>query len=293
MSALSIKNILLVSCDPARADVAYSAKFPGVEALRRNGTTFRNWVSSSPVTPICHSTIMTGLQPCHHGVRHLFKDTLDRSCDTIAIILGGRGHDSGVVVSCPGLNAWYEIGRGLDNWDDEVPRLSDGTNPLPTVDAKLPGGAMKRADFVIERSLGQLAEVLYETPYLHFIHFFDAHLPYDPPSRPFIVDVVNDYEAEVALLDHKFKEWFDDLLAKGMLDDTLIATFGDLGENLDGWHPNDKGGAELGHPEETGRGCLLHDQTITVPMVIWRMNLALREIDAQVGLVDIIPTVLD
>lgn len=293
MSALNIQNIILVSYDSTRADVAYSGKFPGVEALRSNGITFRNCVSSAPVTPISHSTVMTGLQPYHHGVRHLFKEKLDRSCETLATILGERGHDTSGVVSCPGLNAWYEIGRGFDKWDDEIPRLPDGTDPLLTVDVKLRGSALKRANIVIERSLGQLAEVPDETPYLHFIHFFDAHWPYDPPSRPFSVDVANDYEAEVAFLDHHFKEWFDNLLARGMLDDTLIVMFGDHGEDLDGWYPNDKGGAELGHPEEMGHGCLLYDQTITVPLVVWHKDLTPREIDAQVGLVDIVPTVLE
>ena len=293
MPPLAFRNIILVSYDSTRSDVAYSGKFPGIEALRRNGITFRNCVASAPVTPISHSTIMTGLQPFHHGVRHLFKEKLDRSCDTIATILGDRGYDTSGVISCPGLNAWYEIGRGYKKWDDEIPKLPDGTDPLLTVDVKLRGSALKRANLVVERSLAQLADVPDGTPYLHFIHFFDAHWPYGPPSRPFNVDVANNYEAEVAFLDHYFKQWFDELLKEGMLDDTLIVMFGDHGEDLEGWYKNDKGGEALGHPEEMGHGCLLYDQTVMVPMIIWHKDLAPREVTTQVGLVDILPTVLD
>jgi arylsulfatase A-like enzyme len=293
MTGLNIKNVILVSYDSVRADVGFSGKFPGIERLRKNGITFSRCVSSAPVTPISHSTIMTGLQPYNHGVRHLFREKLDRSCETIATILGDRGFDTSGVVSCPGLNAWYEIGRGYDKWDDEIPLLPDGTDPLQTVDVKLRGSALKRANVVVERSFGQLDAVPENTPYLHFIHFFDAHWPYDPPERPYAMEVANNYEAEIGYLDHYFHQWFERLEAEGKLDDTLIVMFGDHGEDLDGWYPNDKGGEALGHPEEMGHGCLLYDQTVMVPMVVWHKDLAPREVTTQVRLVDILPSVLD
>src|SRR5262249_48217352 len=148
-----IKNVILVSFDTVRSDVAYSGKFPGIEAIRAKSATFLNCVSSAPVTPISHASVMTALQPYRHGVRHLFREKLDRSCDTLAAALRRQGFETAAVVSCPGLNAWYDIRRGFDKWDDEIPKLADGTDPLETVDVKLRGTALKRADLVIERSL--------------------------------------------------------------------------------------------------------------------------------------------
>jgi arylsulfatase A-like enzyme len=293
MTPLTIKNVILVSYDSVRADVAYTRNLPGLEALRKNGVTFRKCVSSAPVTPISHATVMTGLQPYRHGIRHLFREKLDRSCETIATILADRGFDTSGVVSCPGLNAWYEIGRGYARWDDEIPLLPDGSDPLQTVDVKLRGSALKRANVVIERSAAQLAAVKKGQSYLHFIHFFDAHWPYEPPFRPFSIEVANAYEAEIAFLDHHFHEWFKRLLEEGKLDETLIVMFGDHGEDLDGWYPNDKGGEKLGHPEEMGHGCLLYDQTVMVPLVFWHKDLHPREVQTQVRLVDIMPTVLE
>lgn len=286
-------SVILVSYDSVRADVAYSGLFEGVERLRKNGVTFRNCVSSAPLTPVSHATVMTGLQPYNHGIRHLFRERLDRSCDTLASVLARHDFPTSAVVSCPGLNAWYDIGRGFEAWDDEIPKLPDGTDALNTVDVKLRGQALKRADLVIKRSLAQLSKLSRHERFCHFLHFFDAHWPYEPPARPFGTKVANDYEAEVAFVDYHFNLWFEEALSEGHLDDALIVLFGDHGEDLDGWYPNDRGGETNGHPEEMGHGCLLYDQTIMVPLVFWHRDLAAREFGEQVRLVDVMPTVLD
>lgn len=288
-----INNVILVSFDTVRSDVAYNGKYPGIERLRAGGFTFLNCVSSAPVTPISHATVMTGLQPYRHGIRHLFREKLDRSCDTLASALKRHGFATSAVVSCPGLNSWYDICQGFDEWDDEIPSLPDGSDPLKTVDVKLRGTALKRADLVIERSLQQLERLARSERFCHFLHFFDAHWPYDPPSRPFTTSVANAYEAEVAYTDYYFSKWLAEATDRHYLDSTLVVLFSDHGEDLEGWYANDRGGAALGHPEECGHGCLLYDQTLMVPLIFWHRDMQRREAPEQVRLVDIAPTVLD
>lgn len=41
-------NILFISLDTVRADVAYSGKYPGVERLRAGGVSFTQAISSCP-----------------------------------------------------------------------------------------------------------------------------------------------------------------------------------------------------------------------------------------------------
>jgi arylsulfatase A-like enzyme len=290
-AALEIQNVVLVSYDSVRADVAYSGRLPGLEALRRRGATFASCVASAPYTPVSHATVMTGLQPYHHGIRHLFRESLDPACQTLATRLGARGFDTSAVVSCPGLHRWYQIGRGFRRYDDEIPRLPDGTDPLETVDVKLRGRAMKRAPLAVERSRAMLED----TPpgsFLHFLHFFDAHWPYEPPQAHDPA-AHNPYEGEVAFLDHHFSTWLSWMESTGRLDKTLIVLFGDHGEDLNGWYPDDRGGEALGHPEEMGHGCLLYDNTIRVPLVFSHPQLEPRTIGEQVRLVDIVPTVLE
>ncbi|WP_190052501.1 sulfatase [Streptomyces lomondensis] len=288
-----MKNLLLISLDTVRADVAYSGRMPGIESLRRRGVTFRQAVSSAPLTPISHASVFTGLQPAGHGIRHLLREQLRPDVPTLAQQLTDAGYATGAVVSCPGLNKWYGLNRGFGFYDDEIPRLPDGSDPLTVGDVKMRGLALKRAPLVVERSLGWLASQPSDQPFFLFAHFFDAHWPYEPPED-FGVEVDNPYEGEVAYSDHYLQRLLTGIGELGhSLDDTLIVLFSDHGEDLAGWYPNDHSG-EHGHPYEEGHGCLLFDTTQHVPLIISGPELpADMEVDSQVRLVDIAPTVLD
>lgn len=289
---MPLPNILFVSLDTVRADVAYSGKMPGVEALRRRGTTFRQAISSCPLTPVSHASVFTGLQPPNHGIRHLFREQLRTDVPTLASLLRAEGYATGAVVSCPGLNKWYSIDRGFDFYDDEIPLLPDGRDPLTVGDVKLRGMALKRAPLVVERATGWLAGR--SEPFFLFAHFFDAHWPYEPPEQV-SPDVANAYEGEVAYSDHYVQLLLGRIAEMGHdLDSMIVVCFSDHGEDLAGWYPNDHAGEELGHPYEEGHGTLLFDATQHVPLIVAGPGVpAGVEVDSQVRLVDIMPTVLD
>lgn len=286
-------NVLLISLDTLRADVAFSGRFPTFERLRHEGSCFRRVVSSAPLTPVSHASILTGLHPPGHGLRHLLREQLDREVPTLPELLRGAGYNTGAVVSCPGLHRWYGMSRGFEAYDDEIPRLPDGRDPLQVVDVKIRGTALKRAPLVVERALRWLDRGPSQ-PFFLFVHFFDSHWPYEPPES-FGIPLANPYEGEVAYMDHYLGRLLDGLEERGhRLDDLLLLCLSDHGEDLAGWYPNDHGGA-LGHPEEEGHGCLLFDATQLVP--VWlrapdRVPAGL-EVTWQVRLVDIVPTLLD
>jgi arylsulfatase len=290
--SLSVRHVVFVSYDSVRVDVALSLGLPGLERLRQAGSTFSGCISSAPLTPVSHASVMTGLQPYRHGIRRLFKEQLRPTCTTMASCMARAGFRTGAVVSCAGLNRWYGIDRGFEHYDDEIPKLADGRDPLDTVDVKLRGLALKRAELVRQRAAAWLEPMSGERVFF-FMHFFDAHWPYAPPDRPFSVRVANEYEAEVAYLDHHFGLWLDWFSEHYELDETLFVLFADHGEDLGGWYEGDRGGEEHGHPEEMGHGCLLHDQTIRVPLLVSHPALPRQEITHQVRLVDVMPTALD
>ena len=285
------KNLIFVSLDTVRADVAYSGKFEAIEKLRNAGVTFLNTISSSPLTPVSHSTVFTGLQPFNHGVRHLFKEQINKDVPVLAEILKSEGYKTGAIVSCPGMNRWYGFSRGFDHYDDEIPLLADGSDPLQTVDVKKRGTALKRAEVVIDRAIQWISKNKDEQPFFVFLHFFDAHWPYEAPKK-FAGD--NIYEEEVAYSAHHFGLFMKEMEEMNLLSNTTVVCFSDHGEDLDGMYPNDKGGEKLGHPEELGHGCLLYDQTQKVVLII--KDSSLKEginIEEQVRLVDIMPTTLE
>jgi len=285
-----MKNVILISLDTVRADVAYSGKFKTIEALRNQGVTFLNTISSSPFTPASHATVFTGLQPYNHGLRHLFKEKLNSKAVTLAQVFKKQGYSTGAIVSCPGMNRWYGFSRGFDHYDDEIPKLADGSDPLLTIDVKKRGSALKRAPLVISRVKAWL-ETNKNKPFFLFIHFFDAHWPYEAPEK---WGGSNYYEEEVAYADHYLGKFIQYLKKNNLYDDTAIICFSDHGEDLDGLYPNDKGGKKLGHPEECGHGCLLYDQTQKVILIIKDKRLPKnKKIQQQVRLIDVFPTVLD
>jgi len=284
------KNLILISLDTVRADVAYSGKFKPVNDLRKDSVSFLNTISSSPLTPVSHATVLTGLQPYNHGIRHLFKEKLDRGAVTLAQIFKKQGCATGAIVSCPGMNKWYELCKGFDHYDDAIPRLPDGSDPLATVDVKKRGTALKRAEIVVERA-GKWLEKNKDKSFFLFLHFFDAHWPYEAPQK-FGGD--NYYEEEVAYSAHYMGEFIEKLKYDGLYDNITIVCFSDHGEDLNGLYPNDKGGEKLGHPEELGHGCLLYDQTQKVVFIVKDKDLEKnKDISGQVRLADIAPTVLD
>lgn len=285
-----MKNLILISLDTVRADIAYSGKFTNIKRLRNSGVTFLNTISSSPFTPASHATIFTGLQPYNHGIRHLFKEGMKKNVKTLAEILKDKGYKTGAITSCPGMNKWYGFSKGFDEYDDEIPKLEDGSDPLKTVDVKKRGMAFKRADLVTKRAKAWIQKNGH-LPFFLFAHFFDAHWPYNAPEQ-FAGN--NPYEEEVAYADHYLGQLLDFLQEQNLLKNTTIVCVSDHGEDLEGLYPNDKGGKKLGHPEEFGHGCLLYDQTQKVILIIndnsFPKNINFNE---QVRLVDVFPTVLD
>jgi arylsulfatase len=287
------RNLLLVSLDTLRADVAYGGKLKNLTSLCTRGISFKNAVSSAPLTPVSHASVFSGMQPYNHGIRHLFKERLDPSIPTLASLFSAKGYETGAIVSCAGMNRWYGLNKGFMYYDDEIPRLADGSDPLQTIDVKQRGSALKRAPEVVRRGLEWIKKIR-NSPFFLFLHFFDTHWPYEPPEW-FAPSGSNPYEGEACYVDHYLGLLLSELDNQKVLDETLIVIFSDHGEDLAGWYPNDHSGEELGHPEEQGHGCLLYDATQMVPLIFVGPGIGDKSpmVDTQVRLVDLLPTLVD
>jgi arylsulfatase len=289
----AFRNLLLVSLDTLRADVAYSGQFSTLNRLRREGTAFLRAISPTPLTPPSHATILTGLPPSGHGIRHLARERLNAHVPTLATLMSRAGYATAGIVSSPGLNRWYGLDRDFEHYDDEVPRLSDGRDPLAVADVKIRGTALKRAPLVVRRALEWLSMRRPERFFL-FVHFFDAHWPYESPEL-FGPQPGNPYEAEVAYMDHYFGLLLAEVEGLGYsLDETAVVCISDHGEDLGGWYANDHAG-ERGHPEEDGHGCLLFDATQHVPLMFRAPGVipAGSALRWQVRSMDVLPTLVD
>jgi arylsulfatase A-like enzyme len=90
-----------------------------------------------------------------------------------------------------------------------------------------------------------------------WIHYFDPHAPYNPPSkfRKADADPLTSYDGEIAFLDEQLGILLQDLEQRGFLKDTLTIVVSDHGEGF----------GEHGYQ---GHGWFLYDEVIRVPLLI-------------------------
>ena len=268
-------NVLLITLDTTRADhlgcYGYDlARTPNLDGLAREGVRFARVYCPAPLTLPSHSTIMTGLYPATHGVRNNGHE-LASKIRTLAEILKGRGFTTAAFVSSFSVDSRFGIGRGFDVYDDTF---------QPQAPLKGPN-AERRAEETFAR-FSRWLDNNGPGRFFAWVHYYDPHLPYDPPS-PYKEDSAGrPYDGEIAYMDHYVGAVLNRLKAKGLLDKTLVVVAGDHGEGL-------------GDKVETGHGIFLYEETLRVPLIFHnaRSFPRPRVVEGAVRLVDVAPTILE
>lgn len=269
-------NLLLVTLDTTRADhlACYGAdgiETPTLDHLAGEGVIFARAAAAAPTTLPAHSSILTGLYPVHHGARVNGVFRLADSHHTIAEVLKDRGYRTAAFVSAFVLDAQFGVAQGFDLYDDD---LAD--------DAKRARNQYEEraGDVTTERALRWLRDAAAER-FFCWVHYFDAHAPYEPPREYAARYANNLYDGEIAFVDECLGRLIAALDKLGVSDRTLIVVVGDHGEGL-------------GEHDELVHGYLTYESTMRVPLVM-RCGSALGDgvrFDRWVSQVDIFPTVL-
>ena len=268
-------NILLLTLDTTRADHLgcygdAGARTPNLDRLAREGVRFSRVTCPAPLTLPSHCSIMSGLYPLAHGVRNNGHD-LPSGVRTLAEILKGHGYATAAFVSAFSVDSRFGIGRGFDVYDDTFQARS----PLKSTNAE------RRA----EETFGRFSRWLdgnWRKRFFAWVHYYDPHLPYDPPSPYKEEFAARPYDGEIAYMDHYVGAVVDRLSEKGILEKTLIVVAGDHGEGL-------------GDKVETGHGIFLYEETLRVPLVFSNAGIFRRPrtVEGLVRLIDVAPTVLE
>ena len=273
-------NIVLITLDTTRADrmgfLGSTRKLtPHLDAMAQQGVVFTRAYSHVPLTTASHTTILTGTYPQFNHVND-FGVPLSPRLPYLPDILHQWGYQTGAFVAslvldpldgtAPGFD------RGFDVYDAGFHLRRHGADRYQTVE--------RRAEVVVEHALGWLSKVP-NKPFFLWVHLYDAHDPYDPPSPYKERFAAQPYDGEIAYADACLGKLLEALRQHGLYDETMIAVMADHGESL---------GA---HGEST-HGVFLYDETLHVPLLI-KLPLnrgAGRRIEARAGLVDVAPTVL-
>lgn len=306
-------NVLLITVDTLRADAvgAYGnpkARTPNIDSLAQDSSVFSLAISPEPQTNPTHASIFTGVFPNRHGIVHHMASKLSDRVKPLAELLAGAGY------ATAGHYSWI-------SFDPEYSGLERGfaTYQRHTVDRPFP--ADRKPDFY-EEYLDSKANVTTDgviswmetgakDPFFLWIHYNDAHWPYEPPppfdamfdqclscidgSLKSIIRIVEGYspspeeaahlrglyDGEVAFVDQHLGRVFGWLINKGMLDRTLVVLTADHGEGF-----GEKG--LWSHQE------VLYNTALRVPLIIrYPGRVPSGSVGAPVSLTDVLPTLLE
>jgi choline-sulfatase len=274
-------NVIIITLDTTRADRmgflgAKSALTPNLDALASNGVVFTRAFSHVPLTPPSHATILTGTYPQYNHVDD-FGSRLAKDTPYLPDILHSHGYRTGAFVSSvildPIVGSAPGFERGFDVYDAGFHHRRPGEDRYKSIE--------RRAEEVVSRAEAWLQNRR-PGPFFLWLHFYDAHDPYDPPE-PFRTKYEGaPYDGEIAYADAMIGKFFEYLHTKGLYDSAMISVMADHGE-------------ALGDHGETAHGVFLYDETIHVPLVIKLPGQRSpgERIERRVGLVDVAPTILE
>jgi arylsulfatase A-like enzyme len=198
----AMPNVLILAADSLRDDRLAPATAPHLADLARGGARFDHAYVTLPRTLPSWSTILTGREPHHHGLRTMFPRYEDRARDLHALParLAERGYRTGVVgdyaadiftrirygferVDAPTFNFHALIAtRAIERATPLLPLLQSGLGRtlMPAVDelnqASDPRWVATRA----ERMIDELADG--DAPFFATVFFSTAHFPYAAPA---------------------------------------------------------------------------------------------------------------
>jgi arylsulfatase A-like enzyme/Flp pilus assembly protein TadD len=224
------------------------------------------------VTLPSHASLFTGAYPAAHGVHDNGSYRLDRRHQTLAETLRARGYRTGAFIGSFALDSRFGLDQGFDVYDDYY---GDARGPDGFGVSERPAPAV----------LGPALSWIRESPrqrWFAFVHLYDPHAPYDPPSPYRERHAREPYSGEVAYVDDSLGDFLSRLREVGALANTLVVVTSDHGEGL-------------GEHGEKTHGMFAYDSTLHVPLLFaWDGALprGLR-VHARVRLIDVAPTILD
>lgn len=270
-------NIILISVDSTRPDRLgcygnSSVKTPNIDALAQRGVIFSSAIAPAPCTLPSHASLLTGTYPLYHGVRNNGTLALPPSRVSIAEVMREGGYTTAAIIGSAGLDCRFGLDQGFSLYDD---RFS------PKAFYFLGAEPEREGEEITRLALHWLKENGGSKFFL-FLHYFDPHFPYNPPSSFQGGGPGRLYEEEIAYVDACLGELFQDLEDSGLEEETLVVLTSGNGEDLEE------------HGEET-HGIFVYDSTIRVPLIFSGPApfQGGEQIEDPVCLVDVAPTLLE
>lgn len=304
--------MVLVVIDAMRADglgcYGYGKPTsPAIDALSRESVLLESFHASSPWTAPSMATIFTGVPPSIHRCGRAPRVpgekqkviAIDDSLPAVAGMLPD-GVRTGAIVNNNFLDPTLGFERGFDSYDYQIVTKESSRSAAQTTDAAI-----------------AWLEKNGSAPFFLYLHYFDPHMPYDPPEpylsqfspaerrppeiqlpfrnlvgarlsgftaeSPGAIAIRELYDGEVRYTDEQVGRLFGKMRAMGLLESTWVIVTSDHGEEH-----FDHGGFEHGHRYE--------EEVLRVPLIVrapggaWRAG---ARVPFNASHLDLAPTILE
>lgn len=307
-------NVLLITLDTTRADrmscYGYGIETtPRMDALAADGVLFERALSTAGITPMSHSSILTGLNNYRHGMRVFYSEEVSHrlkdEVDTLPEILARQGYRTAAMVSSYPVSEVYNLDQGFETFHTglDVQEL-DLTGQQRHEELWKEGGKIstqRRGDLTVDDALAWLDENGEGSPWCMWVHMFDVHdFSLVPPVEYAQRFGIEAYPTDVGGRSNEWRErmydpemaWLDDQVGRllgwledqGQLERTIVVITADHGQGLSdglerhGW----------------AKHRLLYDWSVHVPLILHAPGLESGvRVSQQVRTIDILPTLLE
>jgi arylsulfatase A-like enzyme len=279
-AVIDAPTVVMISVDTLRADRLgcygkAEAGTPSLDRLAVSGARFTRAESAAVLTLPAHTSLLSGRTLPAHRVFNNGTFQVPASVPLVSESFRRAGYATGAFVSSPVLAQRYGLSRGFDRYDDQIARPSGAQKGLVVHYDERSGRE------TVTRALAWV-EGLGSKPAFLWIHLWEPHAPYTPPSE-FSARADGDrYQGEVAAADHAIGRLIDGLGTLGRRQRLLVSVTADHGEGLGDHH-------------EPTHGLFLYRETMGIPWIIQGSDFAIqpRVIETPASIADIAPTVLE
>ncbi len=271
-------NVILITVDTLRADRIGCYGFsrvetPAIDYFAQLGVKFDTCIATTPLTLPSHTSILTGTLPLFHGVRDNGGFVVPPELKTIAELFKEQGYATAAFVGAYVLDSKWGLDQGFDYYFDRFDLGKFEKISLATV--------QRPANEVMDETLKWL-DGNKKKKFFAWIHLYDPHTPYEPPS-PFDAKYPNHpYLGEIAFTDTQLARLWKFLEDADLTDNIFLIFTSDHGESL-------------GEHEEATHGFFIYQEAVHVPLIFVTPFERLQGLSVSrvVSIVDVMPTMLE
>jgi arylsulfatase A-like enzyme len=294
------RNLILVTMDEVRPDKlsCYGNKriqTPNIDRFASMGTRFETCIAVSSLTPICHASLLTGVNPPVHGLRNPYCRI---DFPTLAKIFKENGYTTAGFVGVSLLGPALGFSDGFDDYD--YPKEGWFRSAFDKKDEQVtqdhPLIEVVWGNFYQDRLWSWLREHR-EMPFFLWTHYFDCHQAAEKillklgKIKEGVMPEYGYYDPKVEYMDRSFfgplLRLLEDLQLMGRTDFVITS---DHGTNLEEHEVPPFPHLDLIYPQHTTQ----YDHDLKVPLLMVAPQIPAGQVlKGQVRHIDVVPTVVE